>query len=532
MKKIFLIVVSFLSIITPYSQNYNMPGVTINTCSGNFKDSGGNGNYGNNENITTTFCSNSGNCIQVNFTAFSVENFFDVLSIYDGPSIASPLIGTYTGVTSPGLITSTTGCLTFRFTSDGSVVSTGWLANISCVACPPPPPPFCYTGVVIPFSPDPPGGTSLVLGDDQYSPVVNIGFNFCLDGVTYTQLLIASNNYVDFDLGLAGGFAPWQITSPIPTTTPVEVERTIMCPWEDLLPPSGGTITYQTLGIAPFRRFVVSWTSIPMFSCTGQLYTSQLKLLETTNCIEMHLTNKPVCAGWNGGQAIQGINNSNGTQAYVYPGRNAPTQWSVVNDAVRLYPTCVPCSTQLCTPPLPIELATFEGFCDDNRINLNWVTLSEINNQKFRIEKSLDMINWELVDEVVGFGNSNQTLDYQLVDKNPFSGISYYRLIQIDYNGDSKIYDPISVECYPENNYINLYPNPTYEVSTLVFFYNGNNTQEKIEILDITGRVVKSLIVPSNKGLNQVTIDLSTESSGIYFIHTNFNPTILKVIKK
>ncbi len=119
------------------AQAYNMGNGTINTCSGSFYDSGGaGGNYANNQNFTYTICPNaSGQCARVTFTAFNIEANYDFLSIYNGPSSASPLIGTYTGNTNPGTITSTNGCLTFVFTSDISINSTGWAATISCVAC-------------------------------------------------------------------------------------------------------------------------------------------------------------------------------------------------------------------------------------------------------------------------------------------------------------------------------------------------------------------------------------------------------------
>lgn len=136
MKQILFISLLLASLFS-YGQTYNNPGGTINTCSGTFYDTGGSGGqYGDNQDITTTFCSNSGNCIQIAFTGFSLENTYDFLYIYDGATTASTLLGTYTGGTSPGTITSTTGCLTFRFTSDGSVTSSGWTANLSCVACP------------------------------------------------------------------------------------------------------------------------------------------------------------------------------------------------------------------------------------------------------------------------------------------------------------------------------------------------------------------------------------------------------------
>ena len=126
-------VISFSSI----AQNYLMSNTNVSTCAGNFYDSGGGGaNYGLNQNTTMTLCSNTaGQCIRVSFTAFNLENSFDFLRIYNGPNTASPLIGSYTGTTSPGVVTGTSGCLTFVFTSDGSINHAGWTASISCVTC-------------------------------------------------------------------------------------------------------------------------------------------------------------------------------------------------------------------------------------------------------------------------------------------------------------------------------------------------------------------------------------------------------------
>ena len=110
---------------------------TVNACTGTFFDSGGGAtDYANNENIVQTICSGvAGQCVRLVFTSFDLETNFDYLRIYDGPTTASPLIGTYTGNVGPGLITSNNGCLTFRFTSDGIGRRTGWSADISCVPC-------------------------------------------------------------------------------------------------------------------------------------------------------------------------------------------------------------------------------------------------------------------------------------------------------------------------------------------------------------------------------------------------------------
>ncbi|HRU60858.1 MAG TPA: hypothetical protein P5565_05255, partial [Bacteroidia bacterium] len=135
---LFCIIILLLSIAeTAKAQTYNMAAGTINTCGGTFYDPGGSGsNYGNNLNITETFCSNAGTCIQVAFTAFNTQGGNDVLTIYDGPSTASPVIGSFSGNGgSPGTVTSSTGCLTFQFITNGSTTRSGWAATITCVPC-------------------------------------------------------------------------------------------------------------------------------------------------------------------------------------------------------------------------------------------------------------------------------------------------------------------------------------------------------------------------------------------------------------
>ncbi|MGZ3862721.1 MAG: CUB domain-containing protein [Bacteroidia bacterium] len=123
-----------------YAQTYTInSGGTVSTCSGNFYDQGGSGsNYGNNQSYTMTFCpSTAGQFISVNFSSFSTEATYDFLYVYDGNSTAAPLLGQFSGTPTLGTITATTanstGCLTFKFTSDGATVSSGWAATISCV---------------------------------------------------------------------------------------------------------------------------------------------------------------------------------------------------------------------------------------------------------------------------------------------------------------------------------------------------------------------------------------------------------------
>lgn len=104
------------------------------SCGGNFYDSGGSdGNYSNNEDYTFTITpSASGSFLHVDFNSFNVEDNWDELTVYDGNSTASAMLGTFS--VNPGGITSSAadGSLTFVFNSDGSVNEAGWEGELTC----------------------------------------------------------------------------------------------------------------------------------------------------------------------------------------------------------------------------------------------------------------------------------------------------------------------------------------------------------------------------------------------------------------
>ena len=138
---------------------------------------------------------------------------------------------------------------------------------------------------------------------------------------------------------------------------------------------------------------------------------------------------------------------------------------------------------------LPIELIAFQGTCQDELLNLQWSTASEQNSAKYIIEKSRDLINWQTVAEKIAAGNSNYLIEYAQADTNPFEGINYYQLRQIDFDGAESKFGPISVSCNSiENNYV-LYPNPTAGSFNVELF---NTEQETIQcaIYDLSGKLI------------------------------------------
>ncbi len=106
---------------------------TTTACSGRFTDTGGElGMYRKNEDYTFTINPPNTNVLSLTFTAFDLENNYDFMYIYDGPSTAASLIGIYTNNNMPPTITASNGSLCIRFTSDNATQNAGWIANWTC----------------------------------------------------------------------------------------------------------------------------------------------------------------------------------------------------------------------------------------------------------------------------------------------------------------------------------------------------------------------------------------------------------------
>lgn len=204
-----------------------------------------------------------------------------------------------------------------------------------------------YTVNSIPYNPYPfTGGNPVLVNiDDTWSGVINMPICFDFFGNTYNQLLIGSNALITFDISQAGGYCQWPISAGIPSNT--NPMNSIMAPFHDIdpsvgTPTSATDINWAVYGTAPCREFVINWNDVAMFSCNSIIATSQLVLHESTNIIDIYILNKPLCSSWNSGAAIEGIQDATGTNAFVVPGRNYPTQWTAANDGYRFMPNGPP----------------------------------------------------------------------------------------------------------------------------------------------------------------------------------------------
>ena len=94
---------------------------------------------------------------------------------------------------------------------------------------------------------------------------------------------------------------------------------------------------------------------------------------------------------------------------------------------------------------LPVELISFTVSSENRTNKLVWKTASEHNSDYFKLEWSINGIDWSTIKEIPAAGNSNTMIHYDTYHNDFINGYNYYRLTQYDFNGDHKIYDPVSI---------------------------------------------------------------------------------------
>jgi gliding motility-associated-like protein len=192
--------------------------------------------------------------------------------------------------------------------------------------------------------PSPPltGGvpTSLEI-DDRWSDVIDLGFEFCFFGGTYSQILIGSNGVLSFEIDNADSYNGYNIdtddTLPNSTNTSLS-EANIFGVAHDIDPSVCGSINYMVLGSSPSRQFVVNFSEICHFSCNDIQSSSQIILYESSNTIDINIYDKPICDTWNDGLAVVGVQNIEDTIAFTPPERNTSV-WEATDEFWRFTPS-------------------------------------------------------------------------------------------------------------------------------------------------------------------------------------------------
>jgi hypothetical protein len=449
---------------------------TTSQCGGTFIDAPG--NYTNNFERAVSICpSIPGQYVSVTFTSFDTQAGGDVLFAFNG-DFGGTLIGTYSGTPAlPFTITSSdpNGCLSFRFTTNAITTRPGWSAIVTCSAVP---------------GANPPGGSPQdCVGGQGMTICSNNTFSANSGGVGLQELSATNRGCLSSNERQSS----WYYFSP---TAPGFVAFTIS--------PQNGGDDYD---------FAI-WGPYPSITCpyiSGDLPTrcSYSALTGNTGLLNGAGDNSE---GAGGDKFVEDLNVLAG-EVYVMVIDN----FSVSGQPFDLIFT--PGSAPLDCTPLPVVLLGFNGKAQELNNLLTWSTASETNNQYFTVEKSDDAINWNELGRVTGAGNSNDIKNYSLVDPVPFQ-TTYYRLTQTDYNGTKTTFQTISVERSAggiAGEIMSFYPNPVSEQVFIQTYMDGEN---KISILDQTGKVVFNTII---NGQVAEPIELTSLSSGLYFIHIENN---------
>lgn len=170
------------------------------------------------------------------------------------------------------------------------------------------------------------------------------------------------------------------------------------------------------------------------------------------------------------------------------------------------------------TTTLPIELSSFTAIADGNKVNLKWTTLSEINNNYFIVEHSFDGKTFTEIGNMKGAGSSNIEINYSYTDLNPVKGINYYRLKQVDFNGDysfSKI-EAVKIITGAAKEF-NIYPNPAQR--EVRFALNSTASDLQLKVLSNEGKLIfqaKGNINQLNSQINQV---MGNWKTGVYIFN-------------
>ncbi len=633
MKKLLFILFLTLSLSSNSQIVYTNPGGTINTCSGNFFDTGadaGTFNYASNENIVTTFCSSESNQIAIEFLGVDIENGFDYLYIYDGPSTASTLLWTITGTFNPGVIVSSGTCLTFEFISDGTVTAPGWSAIISCIY------PTIYTmptaginGEYVgsclvtdcgPFTFTDDGGPTNFYSNSIGTNCGVVGGScgiyrtFCPNTagqcmeVTFNSFLMSNNfDYLQVKNGptqnsnqilslpnsataytgingLTGDLraeVPFSFTSTDASgcltfrnfTSSVNNtsgwSATLKC-----VPCAGGPTGTENNDCQNYTAIcsnatINSTSSGPGISaegCTGSAcpaggehHTNWYKFkAATTGFLSLTITpnaggdydfaiygpnvtcgslGDPIRCTDSGITGNTGLDNSLAfpldvtepasgdswlAELLVNAGEEfylVVDEWSP-NSAGGYSMSWAGSSASLDCIILPVELSEFNTEYNPELgvVDVFWATESERNNDYFLVERSVNGTDYEVINKVKGAGNTQYETQYYVEDPNPFVGVNYYRLKQVDFDGEFKYSEVRSVNILDDAyDLMSVFPNPAENV-TEVIFNSYDNHGAMLKLVKMDGTVIINTPVETQRGGNHIKVDLSEQESGIYFV--------------
>jgi len=192
-----------------------------------------------------------------------------------------------------------------------------------------------------------------------------------------------------------------------------------------------------------------------------------------------------------------------------------------------------PCIIQdfLVPNTLPVEFSYFDVNTKENGALLSWETTFELNNDRFEIEKSVDGVSFNNIGQVKGAGNSQDTKQYNFFDALPQAGTNYYRLKQIDFDGQFVYSEMKEITFnYGQDNFsFSVYPNPASEYIKVATPINAE--QMEVRLVGPTGKLVMAKYLKDG----ETDLQVADLPAGVYYLTVlseNYQPKGKAVILK
>lgn len=172
--------------------------------------------------------------------------------------------------------------------------------------------------------------------------------------------------------------------------------------------------------------------------------------------------------------------------------------------------------------PLPVELTFFEAILsEDGSVLLSWQTATEINNDYFEVQRINAAGEFETIGLVQGAGDSKDLIDYSFIDTKPYFGINYYRLKQVDFDGEFEYSELVVVvnEGYYDGLDVTVYPNPVMGDEVGLLIKTGDELSElQFTLMDASGRVINKGIKAPVLGTSSYEISTRNIGSGLFYV--------------
>lgn len=226
-------------------------------------------------------------------------------------------------------------------------------------------------------------------------------------------------------------------------------------------------------------------------------------------------------------QIDNGVLGAPGSIATAIPNSSITTSYDA---ATTIWTVCFPVDSfssfycHTCNPlnaALPVNLLSFTGQAVNGASELNWITSTEQHNSHFVVERSLNAKDFTTLSAPIPTkapgGNSQTKLNYTYTDAAPFNGHNYYRLRQVDINGQVTYSKTVDL-FYGNDAMVTLYPNPVNAELNVEI----NSLREGIatmRITDATGRTVRTIALSLQSGKNVTEVDMSALTDGVYMVH-------------